>query len=113
MINKAVSVPDQSSPSTAALSYKGRDDSLSLIAGFASKRNIPVHNAIWDALNFRLVRTVQVWRNRLKRQRQHSINLENLLTEKNAYIRELREENRLKQEKLDFVLSQIKLYEAI
>lgn len=97
----------------AAHSYRGRDDSISGIARFAEDRNIPTASAIWDAMNFRLVRTVKVWRERLQRQRQHSIDLENLLAEKNSYICELREENRLKQEKLDHVLSQIERYEAI
>jgi len=94
-------------------SYHGRGSSIATLTRFAEARSKSVPDTIWDAMNARVVRTVQVWRNRLKRQRQHVIMLQDTLTEKNAYILELQAENLEMRGKLDFVAEQIKRYEAV
>lgn len=86
--------PDADKPLTTGRVYKGRKISLKFLAQYAIKSEQFVEDVIWDALNSRYVRQLRIWKARYKRQRQHAIKLQALLTEKNAYIRELQDENR-------------------
>lgn len=84
--------PDANKPLTTGRVYKGRKISLKFLTQYAIKSEQFLEDVIWDALNNRYVRMVRVWKERYARQRQHALQLQNLLTEKNAYIRELQDE---------------------
>lgn len=84
--------PDANKPLTTGRVYKGRKISLKFLTQYAIKSEQFLEDVIWDALNNRYVRMVRVWKERYDRQRKHALQLQNLLTEKNAYIRELQDE---------------------
>lgn len=71
--------------------YHGRSYSVAMLMRRAKARSVAAGDLIWDALNARFVRAHHRWKTRYERQRQHAIHLEQLLAEKNALIRELKE----------------------
>lgn len=76
------------------MSAFGRRNSIKALVKQANRVGIPVAEFVWDALNNRYLRKMRIWKARYNRQRQHAMQLQKLLAEKNAYILELREENR-------------------
>lgn len=84
--------PDANKPVVTDTGYKGKRHSIKAIVKRANYIGVPVPDFMWTALNNRYVRMVRVWKERYARQRQHALQLQNTLTEKNAYIRELQDE---------------------
>lgn len=71
--------------------YHGRSVSVAMIMRAARLLSKAPGDHVWDKLNERFVRAHHRWKTRYERQRQHAIHLEQLLAEKNAFIRELKE----------------------
>lgn len=82
--------PDADKPLITSVGYAGKRTSIKEIVKRANRVGVPIPDFMWSVLNNRYLRMVQVWKARYNRQRQHAIKLQNLLTEKNAYILELR-----------------------
>lgn len=84
--------PDLDEPVVTSTGYKGKRHSIKAIVKRANYTGVPIPDFMWTVLNNRYVRMVRVWKERYDRQRQHALQLQNKLTEKNAYIRELQDE---------------------
>jgi hypothetical protein len=69
-----------------------RRNSIKALVKRANYIGIPIPDFMWDALNNRYLRKMRIWKARYNRQRQHALQLQALLTEKNSYIRELQDE---------------------
>lgn len=71
--------------------YHGKSTSLSRLFQKAKLQGRDRADVVWEALHMRWLRRYWNMKGRYERQREHAVNLENLLAEKNAYIRELRD----------------------
>lgn len=76
------------------MAFCARRNSIKALVKRANRIGTPIPEFVWDALNNRYLRKVLNWKARYNRQRQHALQLQNKLAEKNAYILELHEEIR-------------------